>query len=300
MSKILVTGAGGFIGKYILLALERGGIKREDIDTLGISPDNRYRLDLTKTEPHFDTRYDTVIHLVGSCFSGDPRALNVYATRNLTDGLSAIPPRHLVYLSSVEIYGRTDGESWSEADIVDPVSPVGITKYEAEQILDKWAATHNVTLTILRLPAVIGTGMKGPMRTLVNRIYRGSFHHIAGNEARMSVVHAVDVAQAAIDLADKGGIYNLTDGVNPTLHDLTEALAHRLNDKKIMTLSVKRARRWATVNDFIPGAWFTRKAMTQMMTTLTFSADKAIAALGRKPLSVTDYLMHHNYDNDPF
>lgn len=301
--KILVAGAGGFIGRYVIHQLAMRltePVAQQRVITLGRSEANGVSVDLTRSVPQIHNDVAMVIDLVGSCFGSDPRGVNVTATRNLLAALEGKSVKSFVYLSSVEVYGRTDGENWSEADILDPSTPVGYAKQAAEEIVIKWCADNGVACTILRLPPVVGTGMKGPLGDMVKRIYRGSYHHIAGNDARTSVVHAVDVARACLDLAGKDGVYNLTDGVNPTVHDLAEAFSRRLKDKKIMTLSQRRAARWARINDFIPGAWMTRAELRRMTTSLTFSSDKAIAALGYRPNSVTDYLVNHDYDNDPF
>lgn len=335
--KILVAGAGGFIGKYVMQELDRrltresaskedaapkeaaskevtqkkdAALKEElapeedvalkNVVTLGRGEHNDVRADLIREVPEIPGDVITVFHLVGSCFCPDPRGVNVSATRNLLAALDGKQVKNLVYFSSTEVYGRAEGENWSEADIVDPRTPVGYAKQAAEEMVREWCGARGVACTILRLPPVVGTGMKGPLGEMVKRIYRGSYHHIAGNEARISVVHAVDVARACVDLAGKDGVFNLTDGVNPTVHDLAEALSRRLKDKKIMTLSQKRAARWARFNDFIPGAWMNRGELRRMTTSLTFSGDKAIDALGYKPHSVTDYLVNHDYENDPF
>ncbi len=302
-NNILVAGANGFIGKYVIQELVKRltePVAQERVITLGRSESNGVRVDLLRSVPEIKSDVSMVVNLVGSCFGSDPRGVNVTTLRNLLSALEGKSVKEMVYLSSVEIYGRKEGENWSEADIIDPCTPLGYAKEAAEKTVMEWCESRGVTCTILRLPLVVGTGMKGPLSDMIKRIYRGSYHHIAGNEARMSVVHATDVAKAVIDLAEKGGVYNLTDGVNPTVHDLADAFSRRLKDKKIMTLSVKRANRWALVNDFIPGAWMDRAELKRMTTSLTFSSEKAIEALGYRPNSVTDYLVNHDYDNDPF
>lgn len=298
---ILIAGAGGFIGKYLTLLLAPDGMLSDrDITLLGRDPRRHISVDLRTQVPVIDKSYSTVYHLAGSCNSSDAHTDNYITTQNLLKGLDANPPKQLVYLSSTEVYGRSEGENWSEADIVNPTTPVGRAKLATEQMLADWCRDHSTSLTIVRLPAVVGTGMKGQLEDMVKRIWRGTYHHVEGCEARMSVVHATDVARAAVDLASHPGIYNLTDGVNPTRHDFAEALSSRLRNKKIMTLRQNRARRWARINDFIPGTTFTSSHLRTITTSLTFSADKAIATLGWKPQSVVEYLTTHDYDNDPF
>ena len=97
-------------------------------------------------------------------------------------------------------------------------------------------------LSIVRPALIVGTGMKGTLRSMVNGIYRGYYHHIKENNARRSVIHATDVSAAVNKIASIGGVFNLTDGVNPTVYDLAEALAYRMGDKRIYTMSMGFAK----------------------------------------------------------
>ncbi len=302
MAKTLITGANGFIGKYIRRQLASASEKAaDDIITLGLADNNHIKGDLTRAVPPLaDYEFDTVYHLVGAIYDGDRRLLNVVATNNLLTALEARPPRNLVVFSTTDIYGLTAGELIDETAPLNPATQFAMSKHAMEINAGKWAESHGVNLTILRLPLVIGTGMTGEARRLLNRIYRGSYHHIAGNEARCSVIHAIDVARMAETLAPAGGIFNLTDGVDPSRHDLAEAIAHRLSDKRIFTLSEKRARRWAFFNDFIPGTWLTRQNLKRELSTLTFNSSAARNASAIQPINTVEYLLTHNYDNDEF
>lgn len=298
--KIMITGANGFIGKHLVHKLCQSGNKQqEQFVTLGKSSANDITVDLTTSAPEIiNYKIGTLFHFAGSCCSANAHKENYILTQNLLKGLETNPPENIVFLSTTEVYGRTSGENWSEADIPDPKSPLGTAKLSCERLLQEYCTENNVTLTVLRLPMTIGTWMNGRSRKLVNRIHRGTYHHIAGNDARTSVVHVRDVVNAAIKLASTGGTFNITDAVDPTYHDLTEALAHRLNDKKIMTLRPKRAKRWALLGDFIPGMSFTSEELRKTTTTLTYSSEKIWQVLDFKPIDVTDFLLHHNYDSD--
>lgn len=269
-----------------------------ELTTLGRDAANDIVVDLVKTSPGGLPQAELVVHLAGSCRQENAGNLNVATTQHLLKALDACPPRQLVYVSSTEVYGRVEGEELTEGIIKDPQSRVGKAKLLAEDALQKWCDDKDVTLTILRCPPIVGTAMQGMLRSMVNSIYRGTYHHIADETQRLSVVHAVDVARAILDLAPTGGIYNLTDGVNPTRRDLAEALAHRMSDKRIYTLRPKRARVTAKILDFVPFATFGSKTLAERYTTLTFSCDKAIKALGWRPNSVTEYLRTHVYDEN--
>lgn len=294
---ILITAAGGFLGKYLLDELRRTlpAEPKSEVHTAGLSPLNDYTVNLSK-ETFTPTRcYATVYHLLGACFDGDMQALNVDATRNLLASLENSIPDSLVYVSSTEVYGVEDGSGINENREPEPVSDAGRTKLEAETMLAQWCAERHVKLTILRAPAIVGTGMRGPLRRLVNSIYRGNYHHIDDETCRMSVVHATDVARAMVLLAETGGTYNITDGVNPTRRDLAEAFACRMNGKRVYTLRSRRARTLARICEFIPFSGYGRKSLAERYRSLTFDDTRLRRAIGWKPVSVVDYLKTHDY-----
>lgn len=301
MSKdILITAAGGFLGKYLIDELRRT-LPTDPAPTLhcaGLSPFNDYVVNLAKETFEPTRRYHTVFHLLGGCHSGDLMALNVACTRNLLASIGQNIPDNIVYISSTEVYGAEEGIEINEGREPEPVSDVGKTKLEAERLLQKWCSDNNVTLTILRSPNIVGTGMKGQLRQLVNSIYRGNYHHIDDETARLSVVHATDVAKAIVMLQEIGGIYNITDGVNPSRHDLAEALAKRMSNKRVYTLRAKRARMIARICDFLPFFSFNRRTLAERYRTLTFDNSKLTNAIDFKPSSVVEYLTTHNYDEN--
>ncbi len=196
-------------------------------------------------------------------------------------------PAVAVMLSSTEIY--QSGEGWLDEDaLVDPSS----RWVELEEKFTAQAAGAGTKAYILRCAPIVGTGMTGPVRSLAESIYRGAFFHFPGNDARKSIVHATDVARAVKFIAENNldpGIYNLTDGVDPSVHDIAEALAHRMSDKRISTLSTK------------PQQWFGRLVYgKKQYATYTESALYSSAKLqscGFKPTDTCSYMRTHVYDN---
>jgi len=295
-NRLLVAGAGGFLGKYVMRELSDRHLT--DVDTLGLKSSDSVVCDLIHDVPELPYRYETVINLVGTCRKANAGNVNIATVEHLLAALDAALPREMVYVSSVEVYGRTEGEGYTEETIPAPESVVGRAKLRTEEVLAQWCTERGVKLTILRCPPIVGTGMEGPLRSLVNSIYRGTYHHIDDETSRVSVVHAVDVARAIVDLAPIGGLYNFTDGVDPTRHDLAEAFAFRLQNKRIYTLRARRARMTARIADFIPFAGYGTAKLAERYRSLTYSSDKAAALLRWRPNSVTDYLRTHNYDEN--
>lgn len=58
-------------------------------------------------------------------------------------------------------------------------------------------------LTVVRPALMFGTGVDGWLLQLFNRVTRGHYVHIRGNEAKVSLVTALDTARAMVKLVGK-------------------------------------------------------------------------------------------------
>lgn len=159
------------------------------------------------------------------------------------------------------------------------------TEGNADFELDRYCADNQLPLAVLHCRFIVGTGMKGLMMKIAAGINRGEFVHIAGNEARISVVHAVDVAKAASIAAGVEGTFTLTDTTDPTIHNLAEAFAYRLNNKRIITIKP----RWARL-------WYGSTYYTTLTTSHTSPCTFCEVFPDLHPVSVTEYLTTHIYD----
>lgn len=196
-------------------------------------------------------------------------------------------PALAVMISSTDIYIPDEGWLDEEAPVDDKSRWVKLEK----EFTDK-AKSADIPAYILRCAPIIGTGMTGQMRQLAESIYRGVFFHFPGNEARKSIVHATDVARAIRFIVENDlatGVYNLTDTVDPSLHDIAEALAYRMTNKRISNLSTK------------PQQWFGRmvygKDRYATYTTSALFSSSRIQAAGFQPTDTCDYMRTHIYDD---
>ena len=82
---------------------------------------------------------------------------------------------------------------------------------------------------------MFGNGVKGKALRLFNDAVNGYYIHVRGNDARLSVVTAYDVARAVKSVYLNGGLFNVADNNNPRLIDLVEAMTANAGGKKRMT-----------------------------------------------------------------
>lgn len=170
-----------------------------------------------------------------------------------------------------------------------PVAGVKIVTDETEGYVDgefdEYCRQRQLPVAVIRCPYIVGTGMTGLVRKIAAGIYKGTFVHIAGNDARISIVHATDVAKAASAAAGTQGTYTLTDGVDPTVHDLSDAFAYRMGDKRIFSIGPK----WAKL-------WYGRTYYTTLTTSHTATDSFCVVYPDFHPVSVVEYLKTHVYD----
>ena len=176
----------------------------------------------------------------------DERAseLNLEATRRLLGSLGEALPRRVVYVSSWQVYSPDAGEGVDESRPTFAWSAAGRSHAQTELLLEKWAAENGVTLTVVRPALMFGKGVDGDMLRLFNRVVRGHYVHIRGNDARMSAITAVDAARAIVKLAGTPGIFNLSDGRSHTWLSLAEAMTANVGAQKRMTTLPESWARW--------------------------------------------------------
>ena len=140
---------------------------------------------------------------------------------------------------------------------------------------------------VLVCPNIVGTGMHGLPMEMAVRINRGTYFHIKDKSAKLSTVHATDVARAVALTLGRPGRYVVTDGTTPTYDDLAEAIAVRLGHKRIFTLK----ERWAR---FIMSS----RLVDIVTTDNVVEPGEGEAVEGLVPTPVTEYLRTHVYDDE--
>lgn len=228
---ILITGAGGMLGRYLLEEF-----KEENVKSLGLRDNSDFRFDLTKDMPEFENHdFTTIIHTAGTEKDEKALELNFEGTKRLLEALDKQLPQYLVYISSYKVYSRDAGENINEDENTWASDEVGRSKALAEQYVMEWAKKRGVVLTIIRPARMFGNGVSGETLQLFNDAVSGKYIHIRGNESRISLVTALDVARGIKKIYRKGGIYNVADGRNPKFIEMVESMTANGGAKKRMT-----------------------------------------------------------------
>jgi nucleoside-diphosphate-sugar epimerase len=289
----LVTGSNGFLGR----ALESGLSKSTVIYTLSKSSGD-YNVNLEIQIPVFNHQFDIVIHAAGKAHSF-PKSLedrdaffrvNVQGTRNLLEGLEKYKlPKSFVFISTVAVYGVSEGYLIDEQSELKAIDPYGKSKVQAEKLVLQWCTENSVTCTILRLPLVVGINPPGNLGSMITGLKKGFYFNIAGGKARKSMVLASDVPKYILKASEIGGIYNLTDGYHPSFFELSENISRQLGKSRSKNLSFWLAKGLARTGDlFGDKAPLNSTKMHKITSDLTFDDSKARDCFGWNPTPVLE------------
>lgn len=294
MQNILLTGAQGFLGKYIQKSLTSGGY---NVDTLGRGTDNTVICDLSKSLPALTQPYYAVVHAAGKAHmvpksEEEKKAffgVNLEGTRRLLTALENLPqlPQTFVFISTIGVYGLSIGENIGETHSLAAIDPYGQSKIQAEVLVREWCTKNRVNYFSLRLPLISGANAPGNLGSMRKAIQKGYYFRIGKGSARKSIVLASDVADFIPSLFNKtqSGEYNLTDGIHPTFAQIEDKMAQSLGKKVNIVIPALIARTISVVGSFIPKFPLNSRQYSKITSPLTFSDQKARTVLGWNPNS---------------
>lgn len=295
MKLALLTGSNGFLGKYIHNTLKNYYV----VSTLSRNTGD-YQIYLEQQVPIFFEKFDFVVHAAGKAHSIPKTEFekqefyrtNIIGTQNLLEGLNKTSiPKYFVFISTVSVYGQEVGCNIDENNDLAAVDPYGLSKIAAEQLVSDWCNSNGVVCTILRLPLVVGSNPPGNLGALIKGLQKGYYFNIAGGKARKSMVLAEDIANAIINVAEIGGIYNLTDGYHPSFLEISNYISLQLGKKKPMNIPLWLAKIIAIFgNLFGNNAPLNSYKLNKIISDLTFDDNKARKSFGWNPTSVLNGL----------
>ena len=242
MNSVLITGAGGFIGRALCAKILAKGWQVRG--TLRSESDANRLPDGVETVPirsiDSDTKWDdalagidTVVHLaarvhvmddVSSDQLAEYRKVNVEGTKCLAVEAANAGIKRFIYISSIKVNGEGRAAAYTEDDEVSPQDDYGVSKWEAEQELHKIADKTDLETVILRPPLVYGPGVKANFLRLVKLIKIGipiPFGCIINRRSLIYIGNLIDTIITCMTNSNAAGkTYLVSDGEDVSTPEL--------------------------------------------------------------------------------
>jgi nucleoside-diphosphate-sugar epimerase len=242
--KILVTGASGFVGNFLLIALRDAGhevraASRSRVEQQGIDyflapelgPDADWSCALLGV--------DVVIHLAGRAHVPSKNAnaeteevyfrINADGTRALAEHAAAASVKHFVFLSSCHAVAAESSEILSAESQPRPVSAYGRSKLAAERATREALSKTACVWTTLRPPLVYGKGNKANFGLLLKLVKSGiplPLGSVRNCRSFIYVENLVDVIVASLGNPKAfGKTYLPSDGEDVSTPELIRKIA---------------------------------------------------------------------------
>ena len=255
MTRVLVTGAAGFIGSHLCEALLRDGCEVVGLDAfIPYYPREIKERNLAAARAHPAYRFheadlrtadlrplvegcDTIFHLgamAGLMKSWSEFSLystcNVEATQRLLDAARDARTPQFIHISTSSVYGREATEP--EDSPTCPFSPYGITKLAAENLCRAYEANFGLPITILRYFSVYGPRQRPDMgyNILIRGLFRGEpFTMYGDGEQTRSNTFVADCVRATLLARQRreqalGQVFNVGGGEIVSLNDVIARL----------------------------------------------------------------------------
>jgi UDP-glucose 4-epimerase len=246
-SKVLITGAAGFIGSHLADSLLADGIPVRCLTKPGsdtsrlagsslelISGDVKAPSSLASAMKDIHTVYHlaAISRLDANVPDEEYYKTNVEGTRNVLESAKLAGVKKVLYTSTIEAVGTSkDGKPLTEATTPAPRNIYGKTKLEAEKLVLDYHRQYGMDTFVVRPPMIYGPRELILCQRLFRIVKRGFYPVIGSGRALTEfcfVKNQVHGIRLAAENGKPGQIYFISDDHSYTIEEIVDAIASEL------------------------------------------------------------------------
>jgi nucleoside-diphosphate-sugar epimerase len=241
-SRVLVTGATGFVGRVLLATAPSlrlcAALRSRPTADLGVDQIVVGDIDGQTDWSQALIGIDCVVHLAARVHVMKPTAndrieferTNVLGTERLARAAAAAGVKRFVYLSSIKVNGESSGRRAFRADdSPQPQDDYGRSKLEAERRLAAIQAASGMSVSMVRPPLVYGPGVRANFFRLLSLAHSGLPIPLASISNARSMVSVWNLCDLICALArserSMSGVIMVADGEDVSTAQLIRRLA---------------------------------------------------------------------------
>ena len=304
-SRVLVTGANGFVGSAVMARLLSdggltvvGGVR--DLARC-FYPCEYLFFDLGAHIPVASLRgIDTVVHAAARVHvmtaqgANDLdlfRASNVDGTVRLAMSAAQAGVKRFIFISSIKVNGESTllGKPYTSFDLPAPVDAYGVSKFEAEEALMELGVRTGMEIVIIRPPLVYGPGVRANFLSMLRWVDSGvplPFGSIKNRRSMIALDNLTDLIDRCVDHPSApGNVFLVSDGEDLSTTQLLSRVARSLGvQSRLVPVSQEILSMGL--------AWFGKQALTtRLCDSLQVDMSRTCDLLDwRPPVSVEDAL----------
>lgn len=240
---VTMIGASGFVGTRLLDLLNES--EGYDLKNVDLQPSHFFNhithiADVrNQSEMDIELVDADVVVLLAAQHRDDVFPVSLYYDTNVGGmevTLKAMEKnnlKRLIFFSSVAVYGLNKNNP-DEGHLADPFNHYGKSKWQAEQVLQKWYESHpDWNINIIRPTVIFGERNRGNVYNLLKQISSGKFLMVGSgnnNKSMAYVGNIVAFVKYALEHITSGyNVFNYIDKPDFTMNELVKHVEKVLN-----------------------------------------------------------------------
>ena len=233
MTKILVTGSNGFIGRQVIKRLNKSEVISDSINTK--------RINLQNLEEVMKlNRSDIVIHLGGKTQKeldwNDYFINNVIGTLNILEYCIRKNVKKIIFVSTY-VYGNPKYSPVDEKHVINPHDTYTKSKYLAEKLCELYSKNFDLNVTILRPFNIFGKTLPNGflISNLLKSVKTDEKITIVNKNSKRDFLFVDDFVDVILNIKDydfKFEIFNIGSGISYSFNEIIKKI-EKITSKKI-------------------------------------------------------------------